>query len=133
MQEPREGATQEERTQWLASLSPDEDLIVQTPVGHRTQLILISVFKRTLLQDDLEPHHRLELLEFLDGLCVSPAAIAAVEPASSAFLAVVTEALRVDPADMAPGFAILDRLETFRILAAMNSSLLTAIRLGRRR
>src|SRR5258706_5416660 len=59
------GRTYAEHCAWLDSLSPDENLIVCTPVGYRYALILVSITKR-LLAHEMPAEQRLRFLEFLE-------------------------------------------------------------------
>jgi hypothetical protein len=102
--------------------------------AHRTVLLFISVAKRWL-QGELSVAERLYILEWIDAradMMITPAVIAAIEPADDVSLEIVSEALRLSLAADDNGsatFAVLERETVAGDLLALNPSITQAIRL----
>src|SRR5262245_9157242 len=102
-----------------------------------TMLIFVAVFKRSLIsREDMTPRERLSLLEWLDGQArdLGEPAVAAVQPASGAFVEIFREALNADDPNSESGrafFAILETPSVHASLAALNPSINAAHRLCR--
>jgi hypothetical protein len=104
--------------------------------AHWTELIIISVFKRSLIsRENMTPHERLELLEYIDARArfYGPAAVAIIGQAPSAFVEIFREALNADTSESgATFFAILEHPDTRASLLAINPSIVQAAELCRR-
>jgi hypothetical protein len=121
----------------------DWELLRLVPRGRLWELILVAMLKRALQCSGMRAAERIELLEALGNLAdrddrgggygfITPQAIAAIEPADSAFVAVVDAARRTDdPHD--PGgqasFRLLTSPEVLRVLVSLNPSLIAAVKL----
>jgi hypothetical protein len=93
--------SQDERIAWLDSMDDDESLVVHMPPGHWHSLVMAAYFKRALLGSRMPADVRLRLLEALDGMAdgisVSHAVVAAVQPASGDLMKIIHEARALDP------------------------------------
>jgi hypothetical protein len=104
--------------------------------AHWVELFTISVFKRSLLsRENMTPHERLELLEYIDNRAAyyGPAAVAIIEAAPGPFVEIFREALNADSSESgATFFAILEHPDTRASLLAINPSIVQAAELCRR-
>ena len=107
------------------------EIVASLPAAHRYELVLVAVVKNWLLAADLSPAERVAYLEWLatrDGV-ITPARVAAVEPANDAFMEVFTDAFRLDPPDSESGaacFSFLTRPDIFAALLKLNPSIVKA-------
>jgi hypothetical protein len=101
--------------------------------AHWTELIIISVFKRSLIsRENMTPHERLELLEYINDRArfYGPAAVAIIEAAPGPFVEIFREALNADTSEFgATFFAILEHPDTRASLLAINPSIAQAAEL----
>jgi len=94
----------------------------QLPAAYRTELLFVAVTKRWLL-GELPASDRLHMLERLEWLAsrtgpITPAVVAAIQPADDTTMAIVTEAVRLSLGaddNGAAMFQVLDRPDVFRL------------------
>jgi hypothetical protein len=126
------GRTYAEHCAWIDSLNDDESLIMHCPTGYRYTLVFVSIVKM-LLAEEMPQAYRLRFLEWLDKCgdqWLSADAIAAVQPMCADGHEMVREAQKLGPRKVLDVFA---RWEVFNAFVALNSSLLTAIKICDRR
>jgi hypothetical protein len=92
----------------------------QVPAACRTELLFVAAVKRWLLSDDLPVADRLAYLEWLASRTgmITPAVVAAIEPADDTALEIIAEAVRLSLGADDNGtamFAVLDRPDVFRL------------------
>jgi hypothetical protein len=121
------GRTYAEHCAWIDAMSPDEKLILYSPVGNRYTLVLISEAKRALTAE-LPVELRLRFLEFLDSLPdVWPAEIiASIAPMCDAAAEIMHEARKLGPQK---AFDKCAEWDVFNAFVALNPSLLEALRM----
>src|ERR1700686_4225302 len=123
------GRTYAEHCAWLDSLVGDEYRIVHMPIGHLFNLAIVSGFKRILLTQQTTAGERMKLL---DGIaqcvygCVTPEAVAAIEPCCETGEKILLEIFSLPFGEQTRAFS---KGDVFRLLANLNPSLLTALRL----
>jgi hypothetical protein len=126
------GRTYAEHCAWIEAMNDDESLILHCPTGHRYTLVFVSIVKM-LLAEEMPQAYRLRFLEWLDKCgdqWLSADAIAAVQPMCADGHEMVREAQKLGPRKV---LDVLARCEVFNAFVALNSSLLTAIKICDRR
>jgi hypothetical protein len=115
---------------WLGRLSPEEQWDAYLPCGYWYDLVVASQIKR-LLQREMPADLRLRFLELLNrkasGL-VTMEAIAAIQPACDAAMAMIEE---LEPLSIADKCRVMRRIEVFDAHIALNPSILDAVKLRR--
>jgi hypothetical protein len=123
------GRTHAEHCAWLDSLVGDEYRITCMPIGYLLDMAEISYFKRAVFMPEMPTGERLKCL---DGVAsgvsgpVTEAAVAAIEPICDRGMQMLLEIFSLPGEKQTQAFA---RGDVFRILARLNPSLLTALRL----
>jgi hypothetical protein len=123
------GRTHAEHCTWLDGLTGDEALIVYTPRGYRSRLVVISLIKRILVTQAMTAAQRLEFLEGLDELIddkLSAQAVAAVHPACETATKMLDEMQGLESNEK---FSILESFAIFEHFVRLNPSLLAAMHL----
>lgn len=122
------GRTYAEHSAWLDALTGDEYRMVHMPVGHLFSIAFVSVIKHALLTIEMTAGDRMKLLDgiarVIDG-SVTPAALAAIEPADDLGLKMMQEITRLPAPRQTCAFRDAD---VFRLMAQLNPSLLTALK-----
>jgi hypothetical protein len=130
-----EAMSQEERAAWRESLSADEKLVLQIPVGYRVILLLIAHTKRALVRGGMTVGDQLEMLERLatlrDETFITSAVMGAVQPACATAAEMIGEALALDGENerLTKSYEMLASWECFWHFLRLNPSLLDAIQL----
>jgi hypothetical protein len=123
------GRAYAEHSAWLGSLVGDEYRIVYTPIGHLYSLATVSHIKYMLLNFKMTAQDRLRCFETI-ALCthgaVTEEAIAAIEPCCETGRQMFKELNSLPMENRSRAFGVGD---VFRLLAKLNPSLLTALRL----
>jgi hypothetical protein len=123
------GRTYAEHCAWLDSLVGDDYRIVHMPIGHLFSLALVSGFKRVLLTQQTTVRQR---IKFLDGIaqciygCVTLEAVTAIEPCCETGEKMLLEIFSLPSSEQTQAFS---KGDVFQLLAKLNPSLLTALRL----
>jgi hypothetical protein len=126
----------ETHSAWLASLSPDESLIVNTPQGYLLMFIVVALTKRGLRANNIKPAEQLFLLEKMNGLTdqyFTPEMLATIEPMGDTEYEIFREARSLDPPDdktAAASFKVLTSPRVFSHLARLSPSIFAAIKLN---
>lgn len=134
MDNPPEPYTPEGQSAWLASLTPDESLIVHTPAGYLMFFVVVALTKRALAMDDMKAGERLYFLEKLNGLTdqnFTPSMLATIEPMSDLEYEIFCEAKSLDGTDdksAEASFQILTSPRVFGHLATLNPSFIAAMK-----
>lgn len=123
-----------ERVAWLNSLTGDEAAVATFPVGHRVTLLLIAHTKLALIQGGMTVGDQLQMLEKLTALTdkvITPAVMAAVQPACATADRMIGEALALDGENerLTKSWDMLSSWEVYWHFLRLNPSLLDAIRL----
>jgi hypothetical protein len=118
-----------EHSVWTAYLRVDETLILHTSIGLRYTLVLLSISKRFLSQT-IPADCRLRFLEWMDRRSdtFSKEAIALIEPMNDEGYEIFREANKLGPNK---ALDISASWEVFNAYAAINPSILTALRMSR--
>ena len=90
----------EQHRAWLASLSPDESLVVHTPAGYLFDFLAVAMGKRALMTKGIKPAEQLAVLERMHALVdeyFTPEMLAAVQPMCDTGCAIFEEATSLDP------------------------------------
>jgi hypothetical protein len=123
------GRTYAEHCAWLDSLVGDEYRMVYIPIGHLHSLATISHLKYMLLNFEMTAHERLKTFEVI-ALCttglITNEAVAAIEPCCETGRKMFQELHSLPIEKQTQAFHDGD---VFRLLAKLNPSLLTALRL----
>lgn len=123
------GRTYPEHCAWLDSLVGDEYRIVHMPIGHLYSLATVSHMKYMLLNFKMTAADRLRTFEVI-GMCthgeVTEEAVAAIEPCCETGRKMFQELNSLPIEKQTRAF---DTGDVFRLLARLNPSLLTALRL----
>jgi hypothetical protein len=123
------GRTYAEHCAWLDSLVGDEYRIVHTPIGHLYSIASISHLKYMLVNLRMTVEQRLKALEVI-ALCVhgqiTEEAAAAIEPCCETGRKMFEELNSIPMEKRTQAFQAGD---VFRLLANLNPSLLSALRL----
>jgi hypothetical protein len=133
MNDPPEPYDREQHHAWLASLSPDENLVVNVPIGHRWNMVAASLFKRWL-QEKMDAGLRLGLLEGLNSMTdiyLLPEMLAMIEPMCDTAYQIWKEAKTLDregDKGCRASFNVLTGWRVYNHLIALNPSILAAIK-----
>jgi hypothetical protein len=125
----------DQHSAWLASLSPDESLVVHTPSGYLLLFIIVALTKRALLTEGIKPAEQLHLLEKMNRLTdqyFTPAMLAVIEPMGDTEYKIYEQAKSLDPPGDKSARASFDVLTIPRVfwhLVTLNPSILAAIKL----
>ena len=125
------GRTFAEHCAWLDSLTGDEYRVVHMPIGHLMNLAMVADLKRGLVNFKLSAGDTLRFLEGISGCIYGPVtaeAIAAIEPLCDTGHAMLVEIHSLPIEKRSSAFQEGD---VFRLLARLNPSLITALRLCR--
>lgn len=123
------GRTYAEHCTWLDSLVGDEYRMVHIPSGHLFSLANVAYFKRALLTLEMTAGERMRFLEGIGSCvhgCVTQEAVEVIEPACNTAMQMLQELNKVDRAQRSQAFS---KGGIFRLLAKLNPSLLSALRL----
>jgi hypothetical protein len=123
------GRTYAEHCVWLDSLTGDDYRIVYMPPGHLFTLAMVSTIKRGLLEWEMTADERLKLLEAIASSVngsITAEAVEALEPCCDTGATMLAE-INSLPIDGRTGAFIEG--DVFHLLAKLNPSLLTALRL----
>jgi hypothetical protein len=110
-----------------------DDAVAHCPEGYKHLLVVVAVTKRALTEYQMTGGQRLDVLQKLGSLqdsYLTPAAVAAVEPASDTFMEIFREARKLNDASDPGGTAsakMLVSADVFDHLRRLNPSLDTAI------
>jgi hypothetical protein len=125
------GRTYPEHSAWLDSLVGDDYRIVHTPTGYLYNLAAVSNLKYMLLNFEMTAHERMKTLEVI-AMCahdmITDVAVSAIEPCCETARQMFRELNSLPIERRCTVFADGD---VFRLLAKLNPSLLTALRLCR--
>jgi hypothetical protein len=131
-----EGVTPEERSAWLESLTPDQTMIVHSPVGYLHILLMIALTKRVLTTCKMKAGERLQILERLNKLTegyITPAVLRLIEPIGDTECEMFAVARSLDTPDDQLGkasFEMLTRPDVFEHFTRLNPSILAALKSG---
>jgi hypothetical protein len=121
---------------WLASLSADESLVVQTPSGYLMFFLMTAATKRWLSFEDLKPADRLFMLEKMHGMIdqyFTSEMLATIQPMGDIEYQIWREARSLDPPYKAwcrsASFEILTSPRVFWHFVTLNPSLLATIKI----
>jgi hypothetical protein len=123
------GRTYAAHCAWLDSLVGDEWRIVHMPRGHLFNLALVSSWKRALLTMEMTAGERLKVLDGITRCVSDPVtaeAIAAIESIDNTGEQILSEINSLPVEKQTQAFSDGD---VFRLLARLNPTLLTALRL----
>jgi hypothetical protein len=123
------GRTHAEHCERLDSLAGDGFRVVHMPIGHLLNMAEISYSKRALLMPEMPAVERLKCLDNIASNVFGPvteAAIAAIEPICDKGIQILSEIVNLPVEKQTQAFR---KGDVFRILARLNPSLLTALRL----
>jgi hypothetical protein len=131
-----EDMNQEEHRAWLESLSEDESLVMQTPVGYQWLMLNAAYCKRVLQEKEISVGTRLRLLEGLNKLTdlyFTLEMLAAIQPMSDTEIEIFNEAKSLDHEEERPlcnaSFNVLTSWRVFGHFRRLNPSYLAAIKL----
>jgi hypothetical protein len=123
------GRTYPEHSAWLDSLVGDEYRIVYLPIGHLYNLAKISHLKYMLLNLKMTAHERMKTLEIIH-LCIDGSvtgeSVAAIDPCCETGRKMFEE---LDSLPLEKRTTAFHDGDVFRLLAELNPSLLTALRI----
>jgi hypothetical protein len=123
------GRTYAEHCAWSDSLVGDEYRIVHMAIGHLFNLAIVSSWKRVLLTMEMSAGNRLQILDGI-GECifgpVTAEAIARIDPIDEVGQQMLSEICSLPIEKQTQAFSAGD---VFRLLAKLNPSLLSALRL----
>jgi hypothetical protein len=134
MDNPPEPHDPEQHSAWLASLSPDEVLVVYTPPGYQMNFIIVALTKRALLMEEIKPGEQLELLENMNALTdryFTAEMLSMIEPVSDTEYEIFAAAKMLDkPSDKCAtaSFKVLTSPRVFWHICTLNPSILAALR-----
>jgi hypothetical protein len=113
-------------------MTTDEE-VARCPDGYKQLVIVVAVTKRVLTECEMTVAQRLDVLQKLGNLqdnYLTPAAVAAVEPACETFMEIVREARKLDDGSD-PGRTASSKMlvsaDVFAHLRRLNPSLDTAM------
>lgn len=123
------GRTYAEHSAWLAALTGDEYRLAHMPIGHLFNIAIASWFKRFLVTFSTTVELRQRTLNAMADMAfgpVTPAAIAAIEPADDTSAEIIRTITALPKEVQTRAFQDGD---VFRLLAQLNGSLREALRL----
>lgn len=124
--------TSAERSAWIDSLSADDKLVLYTPAGYRSHIVVAAWVKLALTSMALGAGEQLKLLRGLDRLIdgrFTGQVLAVIEPARAGTSEMIAEAMKLDTDAR---FKMLEGWETFTIMLRLEPSWMEAIRLFNR-
>jgi hypothetical protein len=129
-----EAMTDEQRSAWLDGMTPDEKLVVYTPPGYLSTLVIVAYTKRALVSYEIPIGERLRMLETINGFvdtAFTAEALAVIEPACHTAMEMIHECLQVDEGKprLGKAFDLMASWEVFGHLLKLNPSMLAAIKL----
>jgi hypothetical protein len=123
------GRTYSEHCAWLDSLTGDDYRMIYLPSGHLQNLAYVAYFKYALLNVSMTADQQIKFLDCIAGMVYGPVtaeAIEAIQPACATAIEMLHELNKIHLSQRCRAF---EKGNMFRILAELNPSLLTALRL----